>query len=263
MQCLGRGNANICFQIGAKAYRICVRYSSLSANNELTCKNYEFISTKIMRLKKLCKYVCPMDLESINIDENWSKVLIEEGIYIDGEVLFVIVMPVLRDSTNRTVFLDHFNKLHLNGENRVIWEFKPKWLFQSTTYCRNCTHNSYKGRPIRYCFSSEPHIIVKELFTDMELPKNYIQEMEKYLESLDNILFSLYDAQREAKEDLSLLMTLRDVTCFLQWSDHDGVKVSLVDVDLKPIEKLKHWRKTERELGLYAKKTPSHSRFYN
>lgn len=261
MQLLARGNANVCFHENGVVYRICVKYNCVSQNNGFVRKNYNFIKQELeVVLPDISTYICPMDIRIVEIDDFWACFLSEEEITTDEAMMTVITMPHLHCYDHRTIELDHFNKLHVKDHFDVItWEFKPKWLYQTTDYCRNCTHNTWKNRRLSYCFAQGTKTIVETLFQGFEGPDLFLDDVSDFLNSDLSILRILYEAQKAVDTNLSIAMTLRDVTCFLRWSKNEPIEVKLVDLDMKPVEKMNHWLTTEASLKSFKEKTPQHS----
>lgn len=254
---VGRGNANIVCVVDhddTEVYRISVRFGQLSANNTYVQDNYKYIDSVVRNIGPIGDLLVPMRIQAVPAISELGDLAKSEGVAIDEEYMSCIVMPHLYAQQNIYKKLDHFNRVHFNEAcDLVTWEFKPKWLYQSTDYCRNCSHNAWKGRGIGYCFLDEPSVILHEVFETQQqlpLPREFLDDITKYLSAPDNILQRLYAAQLQAKDDLALLMILRDVTCFLSWSQKTReISVKVVDVDLKPMEKLGHWKSTEAALS--------------
>lgn len=257
---VGRGNANVCYLLSGEVYRISLRYQKLSRNNAYVQDNFQFIDSKIRSLPMLADVVVSMRLEEVFVDTKWINVLKDENILIDDSHMQCIVMPLLHAKDSTCEQLDHFNQIYRCSLNDAItWEFKPKWLYQSSDYCRNCTHNSLKGRDIEYCFLHDPELIIETLFAGRQVPEEFLDDILQYLQSSDSITQRLYAAQRFVKDDLSTLMTLRDVTCFLTWSRNTrSVKATIIDVDQKPANKLRHWQSTESALASFPGKKKAH-----
>ncbi|CDO92590.1 unnamed protein product [Kluyveromyces dobzhanskii CBS 2104] len=243
-----------------EVYRICLRYRELSKNNDYAARNFQFINSKVRTLPMLADVVVPMRLEPVPVDALWGEVLQEENISIDDSYVECIKMPLLHAGDSTCEELDHFNRIYQCAtRNAVTWEFKPKWLYQSTDYCRNCTHNAWKGRDIQYCFLDDPELVVETLFRNCDVPLEFLHDVVKYLRSTDSVTRRLFAAQELVKDDLATLMTLRDVTCFLTWSRAErSIGASIIDVDQKPEEKLRHWQDTEMALASFPEKKKAH-----
>lgn len=293
MNLISQGNGNILIAYSAddqKLYRCCIRYpDSLEKNNRFTLQNYDFIQTTVRPL--LGGLLCPMELCELPLvkagqvytayitDPNCIDNLTRNDRNIN---IYALRLPNLRPGSVYTTLLqeDHFTKLYTNDKRtQILLEIKPKWLYNGNAYCRNCTHNRLKGRQIEYCYTQlllDPqhyfvnHILSKSSVSN--LPESYLSSLSEYFTRQDNVLAKLYDLQKSLYRDkfsqlraiedvdakLQLLMTLRDVTCFIVWdaSVKQGrdLDVYVVDVDLKPKEKWKHWVDTWNELNSYEEK---------
>lgn len=265
MRIVARGNANILIDYGEPSclYRCCVRYSgSLRQNNLYTLENFKYINETIKPL--LGDLLCPMELQVIPI-EFLESIRGELGEIIDDSNVIVTKLRNLRPSEFSTVlYSDHFTRLYTTeGKSKLCLEFKPKWLYNSSDYCRNCSHNVLKGRNIKYCYRrvmNDPTCL-RETFRN-GVDKAFIVNLLAYFENGENVLRKLYHLQKQAHtqvlgeirnnddvtDDLLLEMTLKDVTCFLQWHVDGDISCQIVDVDLKPKEKWVHWLKTETQL---------------
>lgn len=251
-------------------YRICIRYSSVSANNRYTLQNIDFIKKKVEPL--IGSYLVHMKLCTLPI-ASVTDCMEYLDIKCDIREVFTLKLPDLAPSTYDIIEVDHFTKFHLSPDKQIIiWELKPKWLHQNTLFCRNCTHNSVKERDIDYCYASlmEDTNILRELFKKYSLPTAFTMDMVRYLGSDENVLKLLYTVQEklngygsvasfgsayEASEDLCLLMTLRDVTCFIRWEASSKIDAKIIDVDLKPHDKWTHWVSEHRKIESFPSKT--------
>ncbi|SMN18210.1 similar to Saccharomyces cerevisiae YDR315C IPK1 Inositol 1,3,4,5,6-pentakisphosphate 2-kinase [Maudiozyma saulgeensis] len=280
---VGKGNANILISNDDPfwLYRCCIKYpDSIRQCNEYTYSNIQFINACIRSL--LGDLVCPMTLVEVPVDaisivyKNYVNID-----YRDSDVIVCLKIPNLRPSKKYSIMVqsDHLTKIYTTNDNSsVLLEIKPKWLHYPTPYCRNCTDNSRKNRDIIYCYSEllkdidQLKLILK---TEMheKIPKGFIEIIEKYFMDKENVLHKLHDVQKslychyrdktQSKDnndisDLQILMTLRDVSCFIQW-DKDmlsitDLKINIVDVDLKSVDKLPHWIQTQTILNKYESK---------
>ncbi|EDO14925.1 hypothetical protein Kpol_1005p13 [Vanderwaltozyma polyspora DSM 70294] len=276
MKVVGKGNANILIDFGDAEYlyRCLVRYESLKMNNDCTRENFGYINDVVR--KSLGSYVCEMELLEIPLTD-FELLLKELSIQIDDTSLVVLKIINLKskDYTN-TLKDDHCTKIFADETaTKILLEIKPKWLHYSTDYCRNCTHNTYKNRGINYCYSKllkQKDHIYDILNPPESLPIEFLNDIVLYLEDEKNFLQLLYslqehlhsetthlsniDSEDKVTKDLLLLMTLRDVTCFLEWHSLNRGKfsVNIIDVDLKPKHKWKHWSSTHEALEFYNPK---------
>ncbi|CCD24088.1 inositol pentakisphosphate 2-kinase NDAI_0C04280 [Naumovozyma dairenensis CBS 421] len=179
---------------------------------------------------------------------------------------------------------DHQLKVYVDATgDKIVLEVKPKWLYNPDTlgFCRNCVHNSFKKREnIKYCMASmvkartHHQVNIMDLFHENTvkcLPEIFIDDLNNYFQNDDNVLKRLYYLQRNLSDKtvsiekinsdddvttgLMILMILRDVTVFISWDKQDGdtdgnhISSHIIDLDLKPRSKWKHWQETERLLS--------------
>ncbi|CCF60578.1 hypothetical protein KAFR_0K02240 [Kazachstania africana CBS 2517] len=280
MHIVGKGGANILLDYDDPVYlyRCCVKFpESVKLNNRYVNENYKFIREKVLPL--LGDYVCPMEQCSIplgNIYPVYSQYVNDTEADMTSRVE-VLKIPNLRPSSRFTMILksDHLTKIYSNDtRTNILLEIKPKWLHNPYHYCRNCTHNDFKGREIKYCYSrllNDPtHLYDILMDVTSSLPRNFVDVMLEYLRNDSNILRRLHDIQKSLSrkelryeidciaavtEDLQLLMTLRDVTCFIEWDVlTTDLKINVVDVDLKLKDKWTHWNKTNKSLDTHQEK---------
>lgn len=283
---VGKGNANIVISIGNDdiLYRLSVRFKNLETNNEYTLKNWSFIQKEIIPI--FGSYLCPVEVcdltLSLKLTELYSHYVSLES--IKSNSILCLKLPNLNPclSTAQCLHSDHQTRLFYDdAQNTFIMEIKPKWLHNPLEYCRNCTHNKYKGRIINYCYRKLLHQngqYIKEIFKNDSVPEEKLNIMNEYFSTENNILQKIYDEQLKihqlviesgAEEKIPLLMTLRDVTCFIKWqflhsnsNSNDANKSNLnanvealiVDVDLKTPEKKIYWEKMANILNSYTDK---------
>lgn len=251
-------------------YRCCVRYASLQSNNELTVENYQYVSQELVSL--LGDLIVPVELVALPLVD------VEDVLrrYISDVDATVVMCFRIRNMLppgiyqQEAQFDDHFTKVYCDDQRQhILLEIKPKWLHRDPLFCRNCTHNVMKGRDIRYCYSllvDDPdHIITVLNHTGLDYPENFVKALRRYLLRNDNVLKVLRGLQESLERitpigivssisdvtpELLLNMTLRDVTCFIEWHGQDPstLNVHVVDVDRKPIEKWEHWVKIHSKL---------------
>ncbi|SCU79687.1 LADA_0B02498g1_1 [Lachancea dasiensis] len=254
----GSANALIRYKKSDRALdRLCVRFESLATNNQYTLENFEYVSCRISPL--LGEYMAYISKEIREVDV-LGPVLRNFSVNLDRSYAIVFKMEHITYGTDSVMIADHFTKFHLRGRSAVIWEFKPKWYTRSGDNCRNCVLNRVKGRDIPYCYTRvlENPAILQECFAHCNLPPRFFVDVEEYLQSEDNVLAHLFAKQSKlsesvpnlanlhgegsVSEELALLMTLRDVTCYISWDCERGVRqAKIVDVDMKPRSKWKQW----------------------
>lgn len=273
---VGKGNANILIDFGDPKYlyRCCIKYmDSISKNNEFTLENAHFIDTHIKPL--MGDLVCPMELIQLPV----SAVLSIYSTYVKNvrnnqDIIYCFRISNLRPSNIFTNLIqtDHLTKIYASYDmSSILLEIKPKWLHNPMPFCRNCTHNLLKKRDIKYCYSkllNVAHhfhdILLPE--TKERLPNEFTQMIIEYFDQSTNFLQNIHDTQQllyankleqiRSEEDIDnkflLLMTLRDITCFVQWDSTmktiKDLNINVVDVDLKKNEKWPHWVKTHNQL---------------
>lgn len=189
--------------------------------------------------------------------------------------------------------------------NSVLFEFKPKWVYDpESSYCRTCLLKQLKGHKRHFCcldlvreerfekgvndlVSEIPESVQKSLSDSLfplvpllmafvHHPNNVLQKLKKYeqVDEKDQIL-SL-DSPDDVLENLSLVMTLRDVGLFLKISkvkvsppklngelldgdtffvkeNHSTYEISsyIYDLDLKSSSRYEHWKSVEEQLQPY------------
>ncbi|QLQ80944.1 hypothetical protein HG537_0E02990 [Torulaspora globosa] len=274
MRVVGEGNANVLIDLGDTdcLYRCCVRFrDSLKRNNEYSIENLQYIQTCVKMV--LGDLLCSMELVELPL-EGFEGILGQYVGNLDDSKIIVFRMPNLKPRIlEKVAYQDQFTQIYTSHDlSRVVLELKPKWVYNPSDYCRNCSHSRLKGRELRYCYSKlnqDPLHLTELLASAGELPAGFQRDLASYLASSTNVLAVLYEAQRELKHEalsgiesvadvtssMSLAMTLRDVTCFIEWSsDADQLRVNVVDVDLKPKEKFVHWRETQLRLDSFEDK---------
>ncbi|SCU91192.1 LAME_0E11584g1_1 [Lachancea meyersii CBS 8951] len=268
---VNHGNANIIIGYADKTDRLercCVRFRSLEHNNIYTLENLQFIKNEVFPL--LDDFLITVKKIERNVN-CLATLLTKFKVDLDSKVVQVLEMENLTYGMNSVVTVDHFTKVHRNVSSdcsrAVVWEFKPKWLAQYGENCRNCALNRMKGRDISYCYNmvlSRPKEL-KKWFSTEQLPSQFFSDMEKYFENPKNVLATLYGAQRKLRNSvppltdltsqndvsdiLALLMTLRDVTCFVRWDPQCGISAKIVDVDSKPKSKWSQWKAQQEKLN--------------
>lgn len=270
MRVIGRGGANILIDYGDPSWlwRCCVRWPELlSSNNAYTLKNIQYIRKDVEPL--LNGLLCPMNLIDVDVDII-RPILITFISNLDEKVVKVIkIKNLVNKSTTTLIQNDHLLKSYFTQDFQTIFlELKPKWVYYDMEYCRNCTHNALKGREAKYCYNqlllNPSHL--EAIFGDCKMYSDKFKAaMIEYFNSDNNVFKMLYDLQKkltenttaienlgsidDVKDELLLLMTLRDVTCFIEWTGtRNALSVNIIDVDLKPKKKWTHWAKTHSQL---------------
>ncbi|CAK9441323.1 uncharacterized protein LODBEIA_P51920 [Lodderomyces beijingensis] len=200
----------------------------------------------------------------------------------------------------------------------VIFEIKPKWLYDNTcqNYCRTCSYNQLRQYKRHFCpldllfpetidqglddiFSAIPPATLNLIESRNKFPLK--QLFRAYLQNPNNVFLKLKQFQKinnrndlienltsskDVSQNLSLVMTLRDVGLFIKfekydrWNDvhnsHNNVNnlislnaeskadeeeandddesnkylitCNIYDLDLKSKMKYKHWLKVEHDL---------------
>lgn len=277
MRVIGQGNANILIDYGDPVwlYRCCVRFPhSLKLNNEYTLRNFKYIKDIVRPV--LGELICPMELIKFPL-EKLSPLI---GNFItkldDAEINVIKILNLKGKHLQMLVYSDRFTKLYSSADkSSILLEFKPKWLHNPVNYCRNCTHSNMKDRNIDYCYTillREPSHLCQILKGAGSLPQSFIKDVMLYFAENDNVLRELFAAQMklhtqsldkvdsmtDVTDDLLLSMSLRDITCFIEWQlSMEGehiLRVKVVDVDLKPKEKWMHWTGIHKQLESHPSK---------
>lgn len=255
MAVVAKGKANLIVHgPNGTVFRLCVRYEdSLSANNQYNVQNEKYIMQTVAPL--LCTYIASMRFLVMPIEyfkDDYSKYVSN----LDVSTINVFQMQNLKSDGLQEVFHSHFTKCYMdkidNGGTFLI-EFKPKWLFDQLKYCRNCTHNIMKHVNDLYCYKlilKDPNLL-KDILSDT-VPEFWLNKLIDYFQKETNVLHHIYRAQEIAfkRNDVALLMTLRDVTCFIEFNRKNNFfpMVNIIDVDYKPVEKKDYWKKTQNKI---------------
>lgn len=196
----------------------------------------------------------------------------------------------------------------------VIFEIKPKWLYDNTSsnYCRTCLLNQLKGYSRHFCpldllyletldqglediFSIIPIEILKTIEEINKIPIKILFKI--FLSNPNSVFQKLKEYQRinnkndliknltsidDVSQNLSLVMTLRDVGLFIKFEKYDKynnihnshnninnliyvenygkflLTCNIYDLDLKSKAKYKHWLEIEEKLqNIYNSKNPN------
>ena len=181
-------------------------------------------------------YLIDVDIEAIR------PILSDFILNLDDKVVKVIKIKNLTNNTSNLILNNHFLKSYCSQNlQTVILELKPKWLYYYTDYCRNCTHNAFKGRGTKYCYNqllmNPAHLEL--IFGECNIfPVKFKDAMHEYLRNDNNIFKILYDLHKKLTKNTTpisdiksindvndehlLLMTLRDVTCFIEWNSAEN-----------------------------------------
>ncbi|AET38718.1 inositol pentakisphosphate 2-kinase Ecym_3221 [Eremothecium cymbalariae DBVPG len=248
-------------------YRVCTRYPSLRENNAYNIKNYDYIMQVIP--SAIRKYICPIELVELDTEifKRCSNVPIKAW---DSSSVACFKLKNLVPKDTKPIKLDHYTKLHI-GNKKIIWEFKPKWLSQDTAYCRNCTLNNLRGHSIPYCYAqlledSKIAEVINLIFKDINVPEEFLIDLKAYLRSNTNVLKIIFIVQEQVDKSLQasaagesidhyrLSMTLKDLTCFIEWKPESPIEAKIVDLDQKPSDKLDCWAELRNQLETFHDK---------
>ena len=243
-------------------------------------ENFRFIQEEIHPL--LGDLICPMEIVNVKLQDTYTayKTYVEDSNSEEITNIVCIKLPNLRRAQTCTDLLqsDHATNVYMNTQKTsVILEIKPKWLHNPMEFCRNCTDNMRKGRSTNYCYSAvvsgkyDTNIPLDES-AKRKVPPEMLKDLTQYFKQENNVLKKLLEVQKKLYENrlssikseddvdmtFQILMTLRDITCFLEWRDTSDPKgrihVNIVDVDLKQTSKWEHWTKTHKLLSEYPDK---------
>lgn len=256
-----QGNANILFKYsGSNDYlrHKLLRVRLLKEHDQYisTCELYDFIELK-------CKDLFPRQIVDVQLvvlttdfvnalDNKESRVMLTEryGLLIpnilDGDY------SELTLSKKCLLFYDHCGPN--DKTNSVIFEIKPKWLYDnySCNYCRTCLLNQLRGLRRHFCpldllyperidiglcdifepippdilhrIQVENGIPLKKLFRNFLLdPKNVFRQLKQYqrINSKNDLIKNL-SSKEDVLQKLSLVMTLRDVGLFIKFEKFDS-----------------------------------------
>lgn len=322
-----KGNANILFEYtGSNDY---LKHRLLRARLEKddkqyisTCELYDFIELK-------CKPLFPLqiiDIQLVVLNSDFIMALSSEHGKLMQKERYGLLIPNMvcgchskyNISKNFLLYIGHnMSKETSETEtkkpeiNSVIFEIKPKWLYENKTrYCRTCLFNQLRGFPRHFCpldllypetidrgiddiFQQIPEHLLRQLIVDSKIP---IRELFKhFLMRSDNVFRQLKDLQKVDESDriehltceadvlqnLSLVMTLRDVGLLLKFEKYDKTNdihnsqnnvgnlitvenhgkflstCNIYDLDLKSSLKYQHWIDVENKLqDIYNSSNP-------
>ncbi|RCK59311.1 Inositol-pentakisphosphate 2-kinase [Candida viswanathii] len=305
-----KGAANILFKyIGTNDYlkHKLLRIRLLKEEQEYisTCELYDFIELK-------CKNLFPhqiIDIQLIVLTSDFINKLNNQGHDLMLRERYGLLLPNILDGNYEELSLSKKCQLYYernqenDGISSVIFEIKPKWLYDNynSNYCRTCSLNQLKHVPRHFCPLDllYPETIdqgLQDLF--LKIPAEILAQIEKliplkklfkiYLNNEDNVFQQLRKYQKinnkndlienltssdDVSQNLSLIMTLRDVGLFLKFekfnkdnhihTSHNNVNnvyivdgqkflltCNIYDLDLKSKMKYKYWLKVENDLQL-------------
>lgn len=309
-----KGGANILFKYnGANDYlkHKLLRVRLLKDDDQYisTCELYDFIELK-------CKHLFPQQIIDIQLivltfefvnqlDSNGNKLMLTER--------YGLLIPNIVDGDYTKQFLSKNCHLYIgnasgtkqaNAVDSVIFEVKPKWLYDNTSsnYCRTCLLNILRGKKRHFCpldllypetidngiddiFSAIPqdiltnieehnNIPLRQLFKIfLGNPSSVFQKLKEYqrINNKNDLIKNLTSID-DVSQNLSLVMTLRDVGLFIKFEKYDKhnnihnshnnvnnivtvepygkflLTCNIYDLDLKSKLKYRHWLDIEQQL---------------
>lgn len=251
-----KGAANILFKYtGNNDYlkRKLLRLRLLKQEEEYisTCELYDFIELR-------CKDLFPnqiIDIQLTVLDSNFTNKLNSQGNKLMLNERYGLLLPNILDGDYRKISLLQKCQLYFNDNdqdiNSVIFEIKPKWLYDNYTdnYCRTCSLNQLKKVPRHFCpldllytetieqglndlFAPIPqdiYVKIEKLIPLKKLttiyfnnPDNVFQKLKQYQKiNNKNDLIKNLTSYSDVSQNLSLVMTLRDVGLFIKIEKFD------------------------------------------
>lgn len=271
-----------------------------------TCELYDFIELK-------CKHLFPkhiIDIQLVVLTTDFVNQLDNRGNDLMLKERYGLLIPnILSGNYNRQALSKNCNlytSIDSNDSERidsVIFEIKPKWLYDNTTtlYCRTCLLNQLRGNKRHYCpldllfdetidqgiddlfFPIQTNLLekielnkipLKKLFRCYLMdPNNVFQKLKQYQRiNNQNDLIENLTSENDVLQNLSLVMTLRDVGLFIKWEKYDILNnihtshnninniitiegygkflltCNIYDLDLKSRMKYKYWLNIEQQL---------------
>ena len=246
----GKGAANILFEyvgndksLEGKLLRL--RLFKKQDDYISTRELYQFIHDK-------CKPILSdtiIDVQLVHLDELFLTKVDSNGHKLMERETFAFLLPNLLHGNYTKVFLSKHCQLYIDAEwKSVIFEMKPKWLYDNytTNYCRTCLLTQLKGNPRHFCpldllypdtinqavediFSLVPRdklelldqhgIPLRQLFCAyLADPGNVFQQLKLHqtIQNPHDEILTLTSSE-DVSESLSLIMTLRDVGVFLKF----------------------------------------------
>lgn len=260
-----KGAANILFKyIGTNDYlkHKLLRIRLLKEEQEYisTCELYDFIELK-------CKNLFPqqiIDIQLIVLTSEFINKLNNQGHDLMIRERYGLLLPNILDGNYEELSLSkkcqlYYEKCPSNsisdgdstqdcdGISSVIFEIKPKWLYDNynSNYCRTCSLNQLKNVSRHFCpldllypetidqalidlFKPIPVDILDKIEKLIPLKKlfkiylnnenNVFQQLRKYQKiNNKNDLIENLTSSDDVSSNLSLIMTLRDVGLFLKF----------------------------------------------
>ncbi|KAL6451849.1 IPK1 Inositol-pentakisphosphate 2-kinase [Candida maltosa Xu316] len=298
-----KGAANILFKyVGTNDYlkHKLLRIRLLKEEQEYisTCELYDFIELK-------CKNLFPqqiIDIQLTVLTSNFIDKLNNHGHELMISERYGLLLPNILDGNYNILNLS--KKCQLYYENTedvssVIFEIKPKWLYDNhgSNYCRTCSLNQLKKVPRHFCpldllYTETIDRGLDDLFSPIPEDKlfkiylnnndNVFQQLRKYQKiNNKNDLIKNLTSSNDVSQNLSLVMTLRDVGLFIKFekfnkdnhihTSHNNVNnvylvdgekflitCNIYDLDLKSKMKYKYWLKIENDLSqIYNSSNPN------
>ncbi|KAK6454974.1 inositol-pentakisphosphate 2-kinase [Scheffersomyces xylosifermentans] len=222
-----------------------------------TCELYDFIELK-------CKHLFPqqiIDIQLIVLTTDFVNELDSKGNQLMLKERYGLLIPNILDgnyekqtlSKNCTLYYDSSPQTSSDRIDSVIFEIKPKWLYDNTNYnyCRTCSYNQLRGFSRHFCpldflykesideglddlfkpiASDTLHTIevtnkipLKQLFRNfLNNPENVFQKLKQYqkVTNKKDRIMALTSAN-DVSSSLSLIMTLRDVGLFIKFEKYN------------------------------------------
>ncbi|ODV70051.1 hypothetical protein HYPBUDRAFT_236835 [Hyphopichia burtonii NRRL Y-1933] len=337
-----KGNANILFKYtGNNDYlrHKLLRVRLLKEDDQYisTCELYDFIELR-------CKHLFPqqiIDIQLIVLTTDFVNQLDNHGNQLMLKERYGLLIPNILDGNYTKQFLSKNCHLYIGNNNPfnyddqfqneysqnnindfstnnkidlVIFEIKPKWLYDNTSsnYCRTCLLNILKGYSRHFCpldllypetidegLEDIFSVIPKELLTTIEEinriplkqlfkiflsnPNSVFQRLKEYqrINNKNDLIKNLTSID-DVSQNLSLVMTLRDVGLFIKFEKYDKynnihnsqnninnlitienygkflLTCNIYDLDLKSKLKYKHWLDIEEKLqSIYNSSNPN------
>ncbi|ODV80636.1 inositol-pentakisphosphate 2-kinase [Suhomyces tanzawaensis NRRL Y-17324] len=306
-----KGNANILFKYtGTNDYlrHKLLRLRLLKEDEQYisTCELYDFIELKCKHL--FPQQI--IDIQLVVLTTAFITQLDNKGHQLMLTERYGLLIPNILDGNyakqalSRNCHLYYDSPADSSHISSVIFEIKPKWLYdnKSSNYCRTCSLNQLRGLPRHFCpldllykktideglndiFRPIPQqvldnlqdtnrIPLKALFRNfLNNPENVFQKLKQYQRiNNKNDLIKNLTSIHDVLQNLSLVMTLRDVGLFIKFEKYDRwnnihnshnnvnnlitiegygkflVTCNIYDLDLKSKLKYKHWLDIEQKL---------------
>ncbi|KAG7666029.1 IPK1 [[Candida] subhashii] len=249
----------------------------------------DYFFNKLLRIR----FSLILEIQLIVLTSEFVSQLDSRGHQLMNNEQYGLLIPnILYDEQLKYVELSKYCQLYYSDNNQVIFEIKPKWLYDnvSTNYCRNCSLSQYRGYQRHFCpldllypetinvalddiFSAIPQEVLSQISLPiydlfkryLQDPQNIFQKLKQYQSKSTQSILNLTSSE-DVSEDLSLVMTLRDVGIFIKFEPHTSseggdeqhvtelpqgkynIICNIYDLDLKSNLKYTHWIKVEQEL---------------